>query len=98
MSKVMVSEKLVGSFKVVMRSAGERMDYHVRSQVDVLIIVLLHYSCDVVVNLLLDRVHVLIEKTPVEDLILGSFRQAFLGIPVESEFLVHSNIGLLILV
>jgi hypothetical protein len=64
----------------------------------VLVIVLFHNSCDMVVNLGLHRVHVLVEKTPVEDLILGSFRQAFLGIPVESEFLVHSNISLLILV
>ena len=90
---MVMSEQLVGSFEVVMRGDGEGMHYHVRSHVDMLTFVFIHNSVYCIVNLGIDRVHILVEKSPVEDLFCRSLRQTFMGIPVESEFIVHRNIA-----
>jgi hypothetical protein len=93
---MVMSEKLVSSIEVVVRSDGERMDDHVGSEVDVFSLVFLHNSLEVVSNLGFDGVHVLVEYSPVKDLISRSLGQTLLGIPVKSVLLVHGNIALLV--
>lgn len=90
-----MSEQFVRSVQVIVRRDGEGVHDHVRSQVDVLSLVILHDLFDGV-DLGFNGIHVLIEYSPVEYFFLRGVRETFLSIPIKSELLVHLNIALLI--
>ena len=93
---MMVTEQFIGSVQIIMRSDSERMNYHVRSEVDVLCLEFFQNIFNLV-YLGFNRVHVFVKEPPVQNIFFGSIRQSFLSIPIKSEFTIHSNIALVIL-